>query len=238
MLYLTLFAGVCAMTKPFAAQAEERLTLIVNRDDNNVSYFLSMPADEIAPLLGTDPTILFSNDGAVPIDEFRYSGSFEQGDELFARVSGKLMQTGEKLDIETMSMMVHPTNQPQPFQSPWDAITATSVCNVDYAPDELLPGVLQLYYGGFASDVPTDATISLSFPATGRDDFKVDLLYYYDGYYQGKHTAVLTDGGALELAVKSDPLLGILKALAAFFALISIAAIFLHLRRKPVLVQG
>ncbi|MEM9280107.1 MAG: hypothetical protein AAGA76_16210 [Pseudomonadota bacterium] len=221
-----------AVLQPALVVAEDRLTLVVNRDEDSVAYFISMPATAIEPILAADSASLFSDRGAVPIDDFRIKGSFELGDQLFSEVSGAVAATGQSVEFESMSMMVHPIDEPQPFFSPWDAITATSVCNVDYARSDLVPEALQLYYGAFATDVLADQEVSLNFPKTGRNALKIDVFHYFDGSYVGKDTALLTDGGTLLLTTRSDPLLSILTALSAVFAAICMAALGLHFVRK------
>ena len=180
---------------PSLAEANDELTLIVNRDDDSATYYLSMPADLIAPVLASDPTLLFSDDGRVPIEEFRRVGSFDLADDIFDNIQGS--QGGDRFAFEAMSMMVHPTETPLPFAAPWDAYTAISVCSVDYGSDQLVPGALQMYYGGFTDQVAGDAPMKIHFPQTGRDARQIVIHSYENGRLVGTDVETLADGGTL-----------------------------------------
>lgn len=181
------------------------MTLIVNRSDDAATYYLSMPADGLAPVLATDPDLLFSENGRVPINEFRLTGSFDLADVLFANITGS--QGGASFAFEAMSMMVHPQATPLPFKAPWDAYTAISVCTVDYAPDQLMPEVLQMYYGGFTDQVSGDAPLELHFPQTGRGAREIVVHRYEDGRLMGTDVRTLEDGGTLVIQTSGTAML-------------------------------
>ncbi|MEO0370876.1 MAG: hypothetical protein AAF231_05415 [Pseudomonadota bacterium] len=180
---------------PSWAEASDEMTLIVNRDHDSASYYLSMPADLIEPVLASDPTLLFSDNGRVPIESFRQIGSFDLADDIFENITGS--QGGSDFAFEAMSMMVHPTDTPLPFAAPWDAYTAIAVCTVQYDPDQLVPGLLQTYYGGFTDQISGDAPLALHFPQTGRDALEIVVHRYEDGRLLGTDVQVLDDGGSL-----------------------------------------
>lgn len=193
------------LLSPAFAGAEDELTLIVNRSDDSATYYISMPADGIAPILDADPTLLFSEDGRVPISEFRLTGSFDLADDIFANITGSSAQTD--FEFEAMSMMVHPTATPLEFAAPWDAYTAISVCSVDYAQDELVPGVLQMYYGGFTDQVAGDAPLEIHFPETGRTALDIVVHIYENGRLIGTDVQTLVDGGTLIIEKAAKTLL-------------------------------
>ncbi|MEM6483139.1 MAG: hypothetical protein AAF681_14945 [Pseudomonadota bacterium] len=194
-------AIAAAMVTGLSARAFD-LTVIMNVSDDGAAYYMSLPATEIESVLGTDPDLLFSNKGSVPIDDFRLNGSFELGDDVFGRIEGHV--GGERASFETMSMMVHPTNDPAPFQTPWDAVTATAVCIVDYEEDQLTPEYLQLYYGSYAHRVDGTSGLELSFPQTGREAVDVTLHLYQEGTYIGREKTVLEDGGTLNISFEQS----------------------------------
>ena len=187
------------------AEAGDELTLIVSRGDDSATYYLSMPADEITPILATDPALLFSEDGRVPIDQFRLAGSFDLADDLFANITGSINETA--FEFEAMSMMVHPTETPLPFAAPWDAYTAISVCSVDYGSDQLVPGALQIYYGGFTDQVAGDAPMKIHFPQTGRDARQIVIHSYENGRLVGTDVETIADGGTLVIETSGKILL-------------------------------
>ncbi|MEM6900742.1 MAG: hypothetical protein AAF583_13340, partial [Pseudomonadota bacterium] len=132
--------------------------------------------------------------------------------------------------FETMSMMVHPTNDPAPFQTPWDAVTATAVCIVDYAEDELTPEYLQLYYGSYAHRVDGTSGIDLTFPQTGREAVNVTLHLYEDGDYLRREQMVLEDGGTLSLTFERSSGFSALWLAAIALWLLTMAGALLAMR--------
>lgn len=195
-------AGALALlAAPTWAQSEDELTLIVSRGEDAATYYLSMPADQIEPLLATDPDLLFSQDGRVPINKFRLTGSFDLADDIFSNITGSV--AGNDFEFEAMSIMVHPTATPLPFAAPWDAYTAISVCSVDYDPAALVPGLLQMYYGGFTDNVSGNAPLNIHFPETGRDDMQIVVHRYEDGRLMGTDVQTLSDGGTLVIEKSS-----------------------------------
>lgn len=208
------------------------LTVIVDVSEDGAAYYMSLPATEIENVLGTDPDLLFSNEGSVPIDDFRLNGSFELGDDVFGRIEGRV--DGEHAPFETMSMMVHPLADPAPFQTPWDAVTATAVCIVDYKEDQLTPGWLQLYYGSYAHRVDGTSGLQLTFPQTGRDAVDVTLHLYQDGTYVGREKAVLEDGGTLNVSFEQPAGLSMLwwAAITLWLSIMG-AAFFVARSRGP-----
>ncbi|MEM9500077.1 MAG: hypothetical protein AAGA28_19330 [Pseudomonadota bacterium] len=208
------------------------MTVVVDAYDTGISYYLSMPAEKIAPVLGTDPALLFSDDGAVPIDRFREDGSFEMGDDVFRRLEGRVANAPAL--FETMSMMVHPLSDPAPFQTPWDAVMATAVCNVEYKADDLIPGALQLYYGSYAHDVDGKAGMDLTFPETGREEMQVTLYLYRDGEFIGQDKVTVADGGTIAVALDDRAGLSFLWwGTAVLWGLVVLAAVVAPRLRTP-----
>ena len=190
----------CALASTLSqARAGEALTLVVNHGKDTATYYLSMPSEGIKPILGSNPDLLFSDAGRVPIEAFRQTGSFDLADEMFANISGGV--GGRRFAFESMSMMVHPKSQPLPFAAPWDAYTAISVCSVDNAKDQLVPGELQIYHGGFTDQVTGDAPLSLYFPKTGRAALDIVVHHYENGRLVGTYVETLADGGTLTIGV-------------------------------------
>ncbi len=203
MRMITVLAAWAVSLSAAFAESRDEMTLIVNRGEDSATYYISMPSEEIAPILGTDPTLLFSENGRVPIEEFRQVGSFELADDIFANITGS--HAGQPFAFEGMSMMVHPKATPLPFAAPWDAYTAISVCSVNYNPEELVPGVLQMYYGGFTDQVSGDAPLELHFPETGRDAFQLVVHRYEDGKLMGTDVRTVADGGSLVIETGGTP---------------------------------
>ncbi|MEM6944526.1 MAG: hypothetical protein AAF565_12320 [Pseudomonadota bacterium] len=190
------------------------LTMIVDRSDGDMVYYLLMPAEQIVPLLNTDPELVFSANGAVPIDAFRREGSFDLADDVFRGVRSN--RPDGALAFYSMSLMLHPKGEPMPFDTPFDGLTAISVCTVDYAFDAFVPGDLDLYYGAYAYEVADDETVTLTFPETGRAALDVVIRQYVDGRFVTEETAVLEDGGTLALAPAAQSAMPMPPAALAF----------------------
>ena len=136
-------------------------------------------------------------------------------------------------------MMVHPSDTPLPFEAPWDAYTAISVCSVNYAPDQLVPGLLQMYYGGFTDQVYGDAPLNLHFPITGRDAVDVVVHRYEDGRLMGSSVETLTDGGTLVIETGGHAgLQNALKSVGIWFTLIFATVFGLEALRARTRQQG
>ncbi|MQY42121.1 hypothetical protein GG681_05675 [Epibacterium sp. SM1969] len=206
-IYLLLFSllAVCAQADPLAdpkaaipvTPQDADLRVIVERSDQELSFFLALPVDQMEPLLGTDLSIIFSDDGKLPLDDFQRDGSFELADDVFAAVSGAVGGTAAIFD--PMSMMLHPNASALPFSDPFDGILSTSVCGVFIAPEDQVPERMTAYYGGIFLNVAPNAPVQLDFPKTGRSAITVKLRQYDDSGFVGETTVALPDGGALVL---------------------------------------
>lgn len=220
----------CAAFVPGLSARASDVTLIVDMTEFYAAYYISLPAQQIKEILGTNPDLLFSDNGSVPIDDFRLNGSFELGDEVFERVQGSI--AGQPIPLETMSMMVHPTDDPAPFQTPWDAVTATAVCIVDYAEDQLTPEYLQLYYGSYAHKVDATSGVDLTFPKTGREPVNVTMHLYWDGDYVARELVVLEDGGTVTAKVTGSSSFAVLWWAAAVLWVLAIGAAVFAMRLR------
>ncbi|MEM9732908.1 MAG: hypothetical protein AAF903_05395 [Pseudomonadota bacterium] len=175
--------------------------VIVNRDGGDVEVFIAMSAHLIEPLLGKDSNILFNDEGRLPIDEIRTSGSFQLADRIFDRV----MWAGGKdgAEFQAMSLMAHPKSYDPPFKTPLDATMAISICTNDYTAEELVPENVQVIYGGFGGDWGEATNVNLSFPKTGREVLDVELRSYANGTFLKAENLSLPDGGTLQVDAKA-----------------------------------
>lgn len=218
-------AGSAALL-PAVAMASDKpaLSFIVDRSDGDMAYYMSMSAEHIVPLLDADPALVFSNSGAVPIETFRREGSFDLADEVFRHVRSDRPAGANA--FYSMSLMLHPTDFPLPFETPFDGLTAVSVCTVDYDFSTFAPGDLNLFYGAYAYEVAPTEAVSLTFPATGRETLDVVIRHYTDGRFVGEERASLADGGTLTFAPQDDPMLPVPPAALAFagFAVLLLGA--------------
>ena len=190
-------AALVAASGLGCAQAvADQVDLIVSRDDRSVEIFLGMPALTAVEGFGLEARLLTGPDGSVSFERLQ-QGTWHIADALLERVEARIGT--QAAGFEGMSLMVHPLDQPLPFVTPLDGLTAISVCGVP-AP-EAPRGLQDLYlYAGFVAypDDPS-APITLRLP----NPEGVDLLVRDHGF-GGQHRERrlhLVPGERLELAV-------------------------------------
>lgn len=175
------------------------LTVIVNRVTNSdiTDIFLHLPATAIETVLGTDPKLVFSENGDAPIDEFRSAGNFELAGDVFAKLN--LRSRRQKLLLSPMSLMLHPKDMVMPFRTPLDGLLAISTCTVPTGSTDLDAGALGLYHGTSIKDPTGVKTFDLTFPKTGREPIDVTVYHYIGGKFIETERLKLLDGGLLQL---------------------------------------
>ncbi|MEM8980294.1 MAG: hypothetical protein AAGD04_12470 [Pseudomonadota bacterium] len=156
----TLFSCACLVALSFASPAiSDEITLIVDRDEDAIEFFVSVAGETITPLFGVEPKGLVALDGTVSFEELRI-GTAVQADWLIQEV--EFAVGGQPTVFEAMSMMVHPKTDLLPFVEPVDGSIAMSVCNV---PD---PGPMALEalhsYAGF-----------IAYPTQGYENLEITL---------------------------------------------------------------
>jgi hypothetical protein len=86
--------------------------------------------------------------GHVPFDQFN-EGTWLLGDALLAAVDVE-SEAASPLDLQAMSLMVHPAGLPVPFTDSIDAVAAISICSVAAPPDDLRLSDARIYVGYIA----------------------------------------------------------------------------------------
>lgn len=105
--------------------AQDRVEFIVSRSETANEVFIAMPTYVAVKNFGIQAADLTNEGGFADFDLFA-KGTFRQ-DQAFSD-STKTWMDGAPLTFEAMSLMIHPTNTPQPFREPLDAITSIEVC--------------------------------------------------------------------------------------------------------------
>lgn len=187
----------------------EQMTLVIDRSDTYVEVFLSLKAQALDAVFTLPPSALADDTGAVIFDSIREDGSFDIGDEMFARVSARI--GAESAEFEAMSLMLHPLEAPLRLDTPLDGLIAIEVCTV---PAEELPGTLhdlQAYAGFIAYTDNTHGALRLDLPKTGRGDLEVEIRDFSGGERVGTRTVVVTDGGSILMDPSSYKIAGALQ---------------------------
>ncbi|MEO0931838.1 MAG: hypothetical protein AAFY14_14515 [Pseudomonadota bacterium] len=105
--------------------------MIINRGDVSIDVFVKMPGGVVAPLTGHLPDFQPDDGGMIDIRSFR-TDTAPLGDQAFAAISFTIDAT--PAHAEAMGMMVHPITDAIPFTTPWDALTAVTLCSFDNVP--------------------------------------------------------------------------------------------------------
>ncbi|MEM1079368.1 MAG: hypothetical protein AAGI09_12640 [Pseudomonadota bacterium] len=177
--------------------ADPLVTFVLNRDGQDAEIYMSLPAAEIQPILGTEPGVVFPDTGIAPLTQFRERGTMAVADALIARLT--LRMHGLRMNAEAMSLMVHPRTEPQPFRTPWDAVIASSVCTTDDPDVPLTAENSHVYFGAFSAGIGAGTPFAISFPRTGRLPRDMVLREYFEGKLVRESTYTIPDGGQLQV---------------------------------------
>jgi len=152
--------------------APARLDIVVAHDpDRNpdwVELYLALPAEDLERVLGAEPGLLGDAQGRVDLAEFQ-SGTFDLADRVFAGVTAGADTV--PLDLEAMSLMLHPEETPLPLRTPLDGEIAMSVCGAPIPEVPPSVGELTAYVGLIAHTDGPVKSLDLVFPgpdAAGR----------------------------------------------------------------------
>ncbi|WP_417210862.1 hypothetical protein [Antarctobacter sp.] len=175
---------------PSGALADQ-IEVIVDRGMRGIEMFLAMPARTAVTRFGLTPELLTGPDGKVNFADFS-GGTWDIGDALLAGVDVRIGHA--PAGFEATSLMVHLKDQPLPFQTPFDGLTAISVCGV--AQPETPPALDDLYlYAGFVAYPPdADAPLRFDLPEAPGERLSVTVREYGPGH-TGAPTRLHLDSG-------------------------------------------
>ncbi len=156
----------------------DRITLIVDRGPRAVEVFLAMPVSTAVTRFGLNPDLLKGPGGVVDFADFS-GGTWDIGDALLAGVDVRIGRA--PAGFEATSLMVHLKDQPLPFQTPFDGLTAISVCGV--AQPVTPPTLDDLYlYAGFVAYPPNaEAPLRFDLPEGPGERLSVTVREYGAG---------------------------------------------------------
>ena len=151
--------------------------IIVDRMEDSVEIFLSLPAPLVPTALSGSTDGLSNGDGTFDLGVFRATGTAIEGDDVIS--GSRLIAGGERATVEAMSVMLHPGDLPLPFETPIDGVAAMSICTVP--PTESLPSLesLQLY-GGFIA-YPAAGIEALNLFLGNEEPIEVVLAEFVEG---------------------------------------------------------
>ncbi|MXQ08562.1 hypothetical protein GQ651_11960 [Alphaproteobacteria bacterium GH1-50] len=183
---------------PGLAVGEDGVTLLIDRRAGEVSFYLSLPAEDLPAVMGEGAGEMLGPDGTVDIDAL-YDGTFDTADRLFA--GSALRVNGEEVQVEALSMMLHDPKFLPPFADPYDGQVSIAVCTSPETVRGMELAELRAYLGYFAWRVDGLGPLELSFPRTGRDPVEVTLRVFDDFEPAGERVVFLEDGGTISVPV-------------------------------------
>lgn len=100
---------------------------VVGRGETSIELFLSADTADLIEAFGSLPQPFADPSGMVEVETFR-NGTTELGEWLSTQWDATI--DGQPFEIEPMTAMLHPVDDPMPFRTLFEAFMAISVCNV------------------------------------------------------------------------------------------------------------
>lgn len=181
--------------------AAEDMRLIIDRFEERVEVFLSLPAADVPNVLGGTTNQLMTPEGRFEIGVFRETGTAVEGDAVFGDT--RLLVNGEPVTVEAMSVMVHPMDLPLPLENPIDGIAAMSVCTVPESETAPLLDALQMY-GGFVS-WPVDGFGNVALELQNPEPIEIWFGHFAGGLAVSSQVISLPANAVISLAPQPVP---------------------------------
>ena len=218
----------------WADQSDGRV--IISRQHQSIDIYWQVPGEQLHPLTGADPAFLMTDAGLIDLDTFRVDTA-AYGDQLFELVQFTL--NDQPVKAESISLTMHGDDDPLvPFDTPWDALTAVTLCTAPENSPHRRIEMVRTYVGFSLYPVDERGNIAIIPPVTQRGDLRFEVLEYANGQRIAERLVTLKDGDALRFAfnpqraVTTSGLFWILGAIGATgFAFARLASYVLTRRR-------
>ncbi|MEO0860362.1 MAG: hypothetical protein AAFY65_07105 [Pseudomonadota bacterium] len=176
-----LAAGIALMGVPKAViaaglSAAPDVEIILKRQYDSLEIFVSTQADKVGPVLGGHLAGLINETGYIPFNDMLRNGSTEFGESMMSQTTMRV--DGDLVLVEATSFMAHPPELDLPFEIPFDAEVATSVCAAEEPDRTFVLADLTTFAGYIA--YPVDGYASIEIDLGGPADAQV-LLSVFDG---------------------------------------------------------
>ena len=175
--------------------------IIVSRQENAIDVFFSLPGHLLPSLAGNDETLLFNSKKQINLNDFRQDTA-PWGDQAFEKVI--FFVGGSIVNAQAISLMMHEASQPINFNTPWDALTAVTICIAPANTPPLQLEETQSYLGFSLYPVDGREELQLDFPLTERDTLLFEVSTFVDGELVAQTATALADGGSMRLRYFSD----------------------------------
>ncbi|WP_438955715.1 hypothetical protein [Cognatiyoonia sp.] len=178
-----------------AAVAGPDLQIILDRQDSSIEVYAHLAAADIDTVFGVSAAGLAGSDGRVSYGAFRESGTYDFGKTMLNDVT--LFSADGSGDLDAMSVMVHPTDLQVPYQTPFDAVLAMSICNVDDPIEPPSIDDLKIYAGFVAYPIDGHARATLALP--NKSSLKVKIITFINSVYVSTQILTLDPGQPIDL---------------------------------------
>lgn len=156
------------------------LRVVVNRNDTVATLYLSMSVPTLDAAFGPTAATVIPPGQIATLNEMKEAVSTRAA-RLLADTTLRI--DGQRVQFEPMSMVIHPKGETLPFDTPWLASVAASVCT---EPDGSVPSRNQMIvYAGFVTKgVDGTGEITMELPITAPDDLTFQVADYVRGIRQ------------------------------------------------------
>jgi len=154
------------------------LDIIIDRHLNHIEMYIQMPGSAVEEAFSGDPSKLKNQNGFVDFAGLR-NGTWMHGASLFGKL--KVLSAGRVIDLELMSLMVHPPSRNLPFGDPVDGLVAMSVCGANAPSEKKTMADLTANVGFYAEMLSGLDAIKLMLPSKADPALKFRLREFKNG---------------------------------------------------------
>lgn len=220
-------AGAIALAAPPLRAAD--VTFLVNENASATTVYLRTNATHLGPVLGLDPDLLWSEDEGLDYGTLKLR--------LDARAAELWPQLGitlpDRATVAPMGLVMHPSAQPVPFDTPFAASIAAAVCVTPTEP--VAPRDALELYAGFVLRGAGEGDLLWTMAEGSSAPVTVQITQFAAGERVSARQIVVTPGEPVALRGQDSTSPGgpFLTALFSAFAL-AVLCLWAWRRRHPI----
>ncbi|MEM8556069.1 MAG: hypothetical protein AAGF71_14740 [Pseudomonadota bacterium] len=170
------------------------MTLIMDRKADSTELFFMVSIPELHAMFGSLPDRIGPVDGALDARTL-LTGTYDVGSWMAERL--QVTFDGLEVDIDAMSVMVHPDTLPLPFETPLDGYTAISVCTAPVGAEPVPVQDLTLYAGFIVDGVYPEGSFAVGPKDSADQMVSVDFEIYDNWVPRASFTADVSGKNAV-----------------------------------------
>lgn len=219
---LTIVVAWLILVSPVRANnAADRIDIVIARGEQAVELFLAMPTDLAVSHFGLSREDLIDKDGFADFQRFS-RGTFDLGEAFWREV--EVQMSGEALEFEAMSLMVHPADRLLPFGTPLDALRSIEVCGT--TAQNVTLSDTHLYVGLIAYPKETQSNLAFELPNALPPSVDVSVRDFMDHRLASARVLQTSESpgvSKVQVVAVSDPSLSGLPLLSVIALLVFLA---------------